>query len=280
MTMTATAPSAWAHTATIVIVGPEERLLEAADTLRQIDQVGCVRPVLISIGGETGAAAPPGLAAISGLKPAYVDNAIAALRLSSLPTVLWWRGGEPALLDGAAALADRVILDAEDPAPLWARAARLFDRTAITDVRWARLTRWRAAMAQFFDLPQVRELAAQFTTLRVTGADRAQCTLFAGWLDSSLDWQGRVSVEIIDPGSAEPLTSVQLSTATAELLLRRLPNATCLDTRAQLGDHVIAARVVSLGDVRLSTVLSQELRVRSRDLAFERALTSTAVLGF
>jgi glucose-6-phosphate dehydrogenase assembly protein OpcA len=276
--MTTTAAPARAHTATIVVVGPQGRLHDAAGTLREIDQAGCVQPVLIS----TTTDAPPvkqEAAVISGLKPEYLDNAIAALRLSSLPTVVWWRGGQPALLDGVAALADRVILDAGDAPPLWSRAARLFDRAAITDVRWARLTRWRAAMAHFFDLPAVRDHAVRFTRLRVAGADRAQCTLFAGWLDSSLGWQGRVAVEMRDEGSPAPMTAVQLTDATSELALTRLPNATCLETSARIDGHLLASRVVSLGDQRLAAVLSQELRVRSRDIAFERALAATSVLG-
>ena len=97
------------------------------------------------------------MVSIGGLRPEYVNNAIAGVRLSSLPTVVWWRGGRPEGLDGVATLADRVVLDAEDPWPLWARTPPLFEHTAFTDMRWARLTRWRAAMAHFFDLPEVRD---------------------------------------------------------------------------------------------------------------------------
>ena len=52
----------------------------------------------------------------------YLNNAVAALRLSSLPTAVWWRGGNPEMLEGVANLADRMILDAEEPADVWARA--------------------------------------------------------------------------------------------------------------------------------------------------------------
>ena len=53
---------------------------------------------------------------------------------------------------GLASLADRVILDADDPWPVWSRIPPLFEQTAFTDLRWAGLTRWRAALAHFFDL--------------------------------------------------------------------------------------------------------------------------------
>jgi len=32
----------------------------------------------------------------------------------------------------------------------------LSQMTAVSDVRWARLTRWRSLVAQFFDVPDVR----------------------------------------------------------------------------------------------------------------------------
>ena len=93
--------------------------------------------------------------AIAGLAPRYLNNAVAALRLSSLPAVVWWRGGSIEALDGLANLADRLVLDTVDPDAAWARADTLFERTALTDLRWTALTRWRAALAHLFDLPQV-----------------------------------------------------------------------------------------------------------------------------
>lgn len=270
-----------AHTATLVVVGAGDRLTEAVRVLEAIDQAGSVRRVLIST--DTGAAPPvvgdEEVVAIAGLKPEHVNNAIAAQRLSSLPTVVWWRGGEPARLDAVAELADRVVLDGEDPLPLWDRVLSLVERTAISDVRWARLTRWRAVMAHFFDLPQVRGAAPDFTDLHVTGVDRASCTLFAGWLDASLGWHGRVAVELVAPSAGPSMAAVRLAGPHAEIVIQLLPHTTCLETRARIGDHQIATRVVSLGDQRLPALLSEELRVRSRDLAFEGALAAATELG-
>jgi len=266
------ASSALSRTGTLVIVGPADRLGEAAASLAAIQEAGSVRAVMIST-------SPPGSApletrddiiAIEGLRLGYLNNAVAALRLSSLPSVVWWRGGPPEALDGVAALADRLVLDAEDALPLWERAPALFDRTALTDVRWARLTRWRAAMAHFFDLPQVREVSAAFARLSVTGSDRPLCALFAGWLDTSLGWNGRVAITLGD--GATPIASATLEGEGARLDLRRLANATCVCAEARLADQVLASRVISLGNQDLAALLSQELRVRSRDLAFERAL--------
>lgn len=276
--MTVASP-ARAHTATLVVVGPVARLEEAEQTVAGLDEAGSVRSVLIPTDGAVSGTRLREDFTIHDVKPEYLNNAIAALRLSSLPTVIWWRGGQPDRLDGVAPLADRVVLDAEDPAPLWSRAPALFERAAITDIRWARLTRWRAAMAHFFDLPEVRKAAPTVSRLEVVGTDRPQCTLFAGWLDASLRWEGRVAVEIVDAGPPAAMSAVRLTGAGVELSMRLLDNRVCVDTRARVEAHVLASRVVSLGEESLAVLLSQELRVRSRDVAFEQALRSTAFLG-
>jgi glucose-6-phosphate dehydrogenase assembly protein OpcA len=277
--MTVASP-ARAHTATLVVVGPVARLEEAEQTVAGLDEAGSVRSVLIPTDG----AAMSGTRlredfTVRGVKPEYLNNAIAALRLSSLPTVIWWRGGQPDRLDGVAPLADRVVLDAEDPAPLWSRAPALFERAAITDIRWARLTRWRSVMAHFFDLPDVRKASPTLSRLEVVGADRPQCTLFAGWLDASLRWEGRVAVEIVEGGPPAALSAVTLTGADLELSMRLLANHVCVDTTGRVDTHALASHVVSLGEEDLASLLSQELRVRSRDVAFEQALRSTAFLG-
>ena len=265
--------TARARTATLVTVGPPARLAEAAEVLSAVDQAGSLRHVLLSTAGSVPAApALQDVTTVADLRPEFLDNALAALRLSSLPTVIWWRGGPPGTLQGVAALADRVILDVEDPLPLWPAVRALAGRTAVTDIRWARLTRWRAVMALMFDVPEVREASDGFDRLALSGTDAAQCRLFAGWLDASLGWKGRVAVSIEDDGGAAPLARVRLGGGEVEVRLELLENRVCLATEARRGSRTLAARVVSLGDPALPAVLSEELRIRSRDAAFERAL--------
>jgi glucose-6-phosphate dehydrogenase assembly protein OpcA len=267
----ATRPLGRARVATLVAVGPYDRLTDVVADLGEgrSEALQIVRIV-------TGGAAPgsgdesPDVVTITGLKPEYVNNAIAAVRLSSLPTVVWWRGNAAEGLDGVAALADRVILDAPDPWPGWSRIPPLFEETSFTDLRWAALTRWRAALAHFFDLPRIRESAADFTSLSIAAADRPQAALVAGWLDTALGWRGRVRAAFVP--SSVPLESVTLRCARCELVLQLLPQSTCLSAEGRVGGDVIASRVVSLGDQSLPALLAEELRVRSRDVAFERAL--------
>ncbi|HEY2543403.1 MAG TPA: OpcA/G6PD domain-containing protein, partial [Gaiellaceae bacterium] len=58
--------------------------------------------------------------------------------------------------------------------------AELFDRTAVSDIAWARTSRWRALLATLW--PDI----ADVSTIRVKGT-HAQALLIAGWLRSRLD---------------------------------------------------------------------------------------------
>lgn len=107
------------------------------------------------------------------------------LLLHDLPVFLRWRGlpdfdGEPfgQLVD----VADRLIVDSTEwpdvPAP-YARLAEFFDRTAASDIAWARTERWRRQLATLWpDIAKVRRI-------RVTGT-APQAHLLAGWLRSRL----------------------------------------------------------------------------------------------
>jgi hypothetical protein len=56
------------------------------------------------------------------------------------------------------------------------------------------------------------------------------------------------------------------------LSLTLLPSRICLDAEARQSRTILASRVVSLGDQHIPALLAEELRVRSRDPAFERSL--------
>lgn len=265
-----------ALTATIVVVGPAERMAPAADALRQLTDVG-VRAILISNGAQPTPTieVTENTVVLDGLKPDYLNNAVAALRLSSLPTLVWWRGGSPDVLDGLADLADRLVLDADDPSPIWPRVAALVERTAVSDLRWTRLTRWRALMAHFFDIPEVRAAAAGFHRLQIDGADVHAARLFAGWLSASLRWKNNVTVSFRETPGPASIERVELGDGAQDLTLKLAPSATCVETTARVEGHAGAARIVSLGDQRLAALIGEELRIRSRDLAFERALSAS-----
>jgi hypothetical protein len=264
-----------ALTATLVVVGPHARLAEAAQAVEQLTDVG-VRAILISDGDNPA----PGVRvldhaiALEGLRPDYMNNAVAALRLSSLPTVVWWRGGAPEMLDGMADLADRLVFDAEEPSAVWALAGAVAERTATSDLRWARLTRWRALMSHFFDIPEVRRAAVSFDRLSIEGADLHLARLYAGWLISSLGWTSKVAISLRERPGGSPIERIELGDADQALTLRHGASGHCIETAARVQGHAAVSRVVSVGVQSLADLISEELRIRSRDHAFERAVAA------
>ena len=258
-------------TATVVAVGPCPRLLEAATALRPHARAGAIRAILIASGDRSTPSVRVSAAeiALEGLREAFINNAVAALRLPNLPALVWWRGGEPSQLENLAELADRLVVDVDDPQPVWRRIDAIVDKTAVSDLRWTALTRWRALMAHFFDMPGVPEAAATFTRLRVAGSDPYSARLFAGWLRASLKWRN-VAVEYEEqPGEA--MSAVIFGNGNAELALRRVPGSTCVEGSVRLNGRE-ASRIASLGGHSLAALIAEELRMRSHDMAFEKAV--------
>lgn len=260
--------------ATVVAVGPTDRLAPAAEALQALGDAGTVRGILISEGSDP---APPArvagnTVALHELKAPYINNAVAALRLSSLPTLVWWRGGRPDTLDGLADLADRVVLDDAEPEPIWERATTLFDESAFSDLRWTRLTQWRALMAQFFDIPEVQAAAPTFTHLRIKGSDRPAARLFASWLQSSISFQDGLHVDYVDGLRDTLLEEIRLGDQTQQLAIRVAAHRTCLETAVSVSDHRGPSRLVSMANQSLVGLITEELTIRARDGAFEKTL--------
>jgi len=262
--------------ATVVTIGPDNRLADAAQALQSLGDAGTVRGILVSEGDNP---APPAhvagnTVALYGLKPSYVNNAVAALRLSSLPTLVWWRGGHTDTLDGLADLADRIVLDEQQPETVWRRALTLVENSAFSDMRWAKLTQWRALMAHFFDIPEVRAAIPTFTHLTIHGEDEMSGRLYAAWLTSTLPFAPGFAIDIQpSPGDdrAAALREVRLGDREQELSIR-LAGRSCIETAVSVQGHRSVSRIVAETDCALAHVLTEELRIRARDLAFERAL--------
>jgi hypothetical protein len=272
-------PPARALTATVIVVGKPDRLIPAAEALEQLGESGGVRSILIAEGEHTAPVArvTENAIAISGLSPRFLNNAVAALRLSSLPAVVWWRGGSVEALDGLADLADRLVLDTEDPDLVWARADTLFEHTALTDLRWAALTRWRACLAHLYDLPQISSHSRDIRTLTIDARDVASARLYAGWLRSRLKWGSEVAIEVRPSKSKgpTPLDRVLLEGGAISITLQAHAGRGCLEASVAGGSGADDwSRVVPLGDGTLTSLIGEELGVRTRDLAFEQALVA------
>lgn len=264
-----------AQTATVVVVGERDRLVDAAEALAHLSEAEGVRAILISEGGETAPTArvTEHAIGIAGLAPQFLNNAVAALRLSSLPTAVWWRGGAPESLQDIARLADRLIIDVVDPSRAWPIARSIVEQSAVTDLRWTRLTRWRSVVAHLFDLPEVRSVPV--TRLSVAGPDPFAARLFAGWLRSALHWGPDVTIDLRPSESGDQraaLDAVELDADGHHVSITRRATRGCL--RAEIAGRDASTRVVPLGEGTLTAVIGEELGVRTRDLTFERALAA------
>jgi len=98
-------------TATIVAVGPPDRTREAREVLQALAARTAVRNILITLGDdpEPEIVTDGDVVTIEGLVPRYLNNAVARLRVSSMPSLAWWRGGEREQLESLAGLVDRVV---------------------------------------------------------------------------------------------------------------------------------------------------------------------------
>jgi glucose-6-phosphate dehydrogenase assembly protein OpcA len=122
---------------------------------------------------------------IGGARALAPASIVAPLLLPDLPVFLRWRGLPPfgerpfeQLVDTV----DRLIVDSTEwpglPSP-YGRLAEIFDRVAVSDIAWARTSRWRPQLASLW--PGI----ADVQKIKVHGTE-AQAQLLAGWLRSRL----------------------------------------------------------------------------------------------
>src|SRR5436305_6105161 len=112
-------------------------------------------------------------------------SVVQPLLIPDLPVFLRWRGLPPFGAEHFTALVDvvdRLIVDSTEwpdlPAP-YATLATVFDRVIVSDIAWARTSRWRPQLASLW--PGI----ADVKRVRVSGT-AAQAHLLAGWLRSRL----------------------------------------------------------------------------------------------
>jgi hypothetical protein len=127
------------------------------------------------------------------------------LLISDLPVFLRWRGEPPwgaPELEQLVNITDRFIVDSTEwdelPYP-YGHLVQLFERTAVSDIAWARTSRWRTLLASLW--PGI----ADVRTIRVRGTT-AQAELLCGWLRSRLD-RDDIALEHVE---AERLEGIDL----------------------------------------------------------------------
>jgi Glucose-6-phosphate dehydrogenase subunit len=122
---------------------------------------------------------------LNGRRSDAAASIVLPLLLPDLPVFNRWRGKPPFLsdvLDDFVAIVDRLVVDSREWDEVrdgFHHLAELFDRTAVSDIAWARTLPWRVEIARLWpDVADARELS-------VTGPE-SDALLLVGWLRSRL----------------------------------------------------------------------------------------------
>jgi len=132
-------------------------------------------------------------------------SVVEPLLISDLPVFLRWRGEPPwgaPELEQLVDLTDRLIVDStewDDLPGSYRQLAELFPQCAVSDIAWARTSRWRSHLATLW--PEIGDVQ----TIRVHGT-APQAWLLCGWLRSRL---GRAEIAL-EHEPAEKLLGVEL----------------------------------------------------------------------
>jgi glucose-6-phosphate dehydrogenase assembly protein OpcA len=123
---------------------------------------------------------------LHGTSAEHPASVVEPLLISDLPVFLRWRGlpdFDSSSFQELIGVVDRLIVDSTewpDPPAAYGHLAEIFDRVVVSDIAWARTSRWRPMLASLW--PEI----ADVRTIKVRGT-AAQAHLLAGWLRSRLD---------------------------------------------------------------------------------------------
>ena len=246
---------------------------------------------------------------------ADLPSVLLPLVVPDLPAVLWCKSEKAAGLPAfkrLTALAPRVILDIGG----FSEPNRALEEwtgeplsVITTDLSWARLTRWRETVAQVFDNALCASRLSRLSRLTISywGESESDIPLSAflmgAWLVNCLDWgwigatpsnsgakrlafthqsasAGLSFAYAGDNGSGNGLASVTLASEDehdAQVALER--DGDYLDIRIATGETEPTGTRVLFPAENDSALLSEELRIFTRDQQFEAAFNSAAKIA-
>jgi glucose-6-phosphate dehydrogenase assembly protein OpcA len=190
MTHIAWVPAEWVEAAEDVLAGLAERHPSRTIVLVPDPEVGDALEASVEV--ETFSAGEGRQVAVEtirlrlgGARAAAPASIVQPLLLPDLPVFLRWRGLPPfgeSLFEQLVDVVDRLIVDSTEwpglPEP-YGRLAEIFDRVVVSDIAWARTSRWRPQLASLWpEIGGVKQIKVKGT--------RAQACLLAGWLRSRL----------------------------------------------------------------------------------------------
>ena len=249
---------------------------------------------------------------------AELPSAAIPLLVPDLPVFLWWRDLERVddpTFPPLAQAADRLVIDSADLGDVSSTLialSQLFDRQgndaiAVSDINWARLTSWRALLANFYDVAEYRHALNNLDLVTIdyvspegsTDGVAPQALLVAGWLASRLQWDvnqlppesaqelwfecrhngralrlilRRVEMETMKPGR---LAQVELQTSEGEgasFVVKRTDNGLHLETQAVIGGRVCPGRTLPVRNRSTAQLLAREMEILAKDVTYEEAL--------
>ncbi len=246
------------------------------------------------------------------------------LLVPDLPVFLWWqdlqRFDDDTFLPLSYA-ADRLVIDSVDLASMNLNLdsiEQLFSRQgaeaiAVSDINWARLTSWRALLANFYDVHEYRTALAQQERVMIEygapagSADgiATQALLIAGWLASRLDWRierqtneanqtlffarkadgSAVSLELerVERPEMRPgrLARVELKSTqnNASFVVQRAENGLHLETHAMTEGRPCPGRTLPVRNRSTAELLAREMEILANDTTYEAAVRVAGRLG-
>ncbi len=247
-----------------------------------------------------------------------VPSMLAPLELYDVPSYMWWVGQvdfDSPEFKRLTSVADRIIIDSsrfDSALDAFAAFERFLCDSASgctgTDLAWARVTRWREALAQAFDHPETIGLlhAIESVELAYDPSAEAQALLIVGWLASRLGWalhaaSGDGSTLALRAAGAAGDIAVQLfrqsttgvGVRSVRILARQGQSSARISVRVRPENLLITSvewagvprqdRVDRVPRPLLSDLIGQELLVQSHDEQYHDALafvvSAVALLG-
>jgi glucose-6-phosphate dehydrogenase assembly protein OpcA len=139
--------------------------------------------------------------AVRGTLRDEIHSTVISLLAPDLPVFLWWTCDlDPAnhLFERLSRNADRVVVDSTllgDAAQGLREIAGLPETLHIGDLNWARITPWRRALAQLWDLRSMQQQLRGLRTVEIVYSstenwqNSENALLMAGWLAQMLGWK-------------------------------------------------------------------------------------------
>lgn len=242
-----------------------------------------------------------------------LSSFVMPLLLPDLPVFLWWRDDlnvDTPLFQELSEVSDRIVFDSSRMTPESLRSMFRFIRenqawTAFSDLSWSRLTPWRLAIAQLYDVPSWRSALATLNRveLHLAGQSLPEFSQFVrpafvlAWLGSRLSWHPRsaatksrvseyswefetpqtqltVRISSTDSPQALDLISIKLIAEGGNLqfVISKSDDGSRLNTEVTAAGTTRVSGVTRLDSGQEANLIGKELEILGHDRVFEKTL--------